>query len=113
MPSALTLTCRRCERSGALEARVREFGERLRRCNDRIRQCHVIVLGAAEHLGGDGSVEVKIHLSLPGAQIHADSLDIGTAHTDVFIALRDAYDSARSQLRDLQRDSGSSSLVGR
>jgi hypothetical protein len=60
-----------------------------------------------------GSVAAKIHVSVPGAQIHADSVNRdGVGHTDVFLALRDAYDSARRQLRDLQRDGRSGSVVG-
>ena len=108
MQSASSLSYCHFERSGALESRVRELCERLRRCNDRITQCHVTVVGDPGSYSG--GVEVRIHLSLPDAQIHADSLG-GAPHTDVFGALRDAYDSARDQLRNLKRDSSRSSLV--
>jgi len=107
---SLILTFRNIERSGAVEARIREMSERLRRCHDRITYCHVTVLGGLNE--AVGTVAVKIHLSVPGAQVHADSVNPdGDRHTDVFLALRDAYDSARRQLRDLQRDGRRSSLV--
>jgi Sigma 54 modulation protein / S30EA ribosomal protein len=110
MSSTLTLTFRHIERSGALEARAREFGERLRRSHDRISHCHITVLGEAQD-GGLGVV-VKIHVSVPGAQIHADGVaPDGAQHQDVFLALRDAYESARRQLMDLRRDGTRSSLV--
>jgi hypothetical protein len=105
----LNVTFRRFERSGALEARTREIGERLQRCDPRITQCHISVLGAA---AGDGSVSVRIHVSVPGAQIHADSGNDGApGHTDAFLALRKAYEGARSQLRSLQREGGKRGLL--
>ena len=100
----LNVTFRRFERSGALDARIREVSERLRRCDPRITQCHISVLGAA---AGDGSVSVTIHVSVPGAEIHADgSNDGGPGHSDAFLALQKAYEGARSQLRSLQREGG-------
>lgn len=115
MNTGLSLTFRRFERSGAVEVRIRELGERLRRCDERITQCHISVLGGdamAAGCGADMSVAVKIHLSLPGAQIHADSeYPDGASHSDVFLALRCAYDSARSQLRWLQQETCASRLL--
>jgi hypothetical protein len=105
----LNVTFRRFERSGALEARVREIGERLQRCDPRITQCHISVLGDG---AGDGSVSARIHLSVPGAEIHADSANgAGAGHTDAFLALRSAYEGARGQLRSLQREGGKGGLL--
>ena len=105
----LKITFRRFERSGAVEARICEIGERLQRCDRRITQCHISVLGAA---AGNGSVSVRIHVSVPGAQIHADSANDGApGHTDAFLALREAYEGARSQLRSLQREGGKLGLL--
>jgi putative sigma-54 modulation protein len=107
---SLVLTFHGIERSGAVEARIRGISARLRRCHDRITYCHVTVEGGLDQ--SVGTVAAKIHISVPGAQIHADSINPdGVRHTDVFLALRDAYDSARRQLRDLQRDGRKSSLV--
>ena len=104
------------ERSGALEARMRELAERLRRCNERITLCRVTVAGRQGHHGTPGHpggvVEARIHLSVPGAQIHADSGRVdGVPLTDPYRALRAAYDNARRQMLDLERDGRSSSLV--
>jgi hypothetical protein len=101
----LNVTFRRFERSGALDARIREIGERLRRCDPRITQCRIGVLG-----GAPGQVSVRIDVSVPGAQIHADSANDGQ-HTDAFLALRKAYEGARSQLRSLLREGGKGGLL--
>jgi hypothetical protein len=56
----------------------------------------------------------KIHLSLPGAQIHAESVGPnGEGHGDVYAALRSAYASASHQLQGLKLDRGNSSLIER
>jgi hypothetical protein len=96
-----------------LEARAREVGDRLQRDNEGITHCHVTIEGGLDD-GADGaSYAVKIHLSVPGAQIHADSThQDGTGHRDVYVALRDACTSARRQLQDLKRDHKSSLLSG-
>lgn len=105
----LSVTFRHFERSGALEAGIREIGDRLQRCDPRITQCHISVVGGT---AGGGSVAVRIHVSVPGAQIHADSAnDGGPGHGDAFLALRKAYEGARSQLRSLHRESGRRGLL--
>ena len=105
----LHVTFRRFGRSGALEARIREISERLQRCDPRITQCHITVLGG---LPGESPVSVRIHLSVPGAQVHADSAhDGGPGDADVFAALGKAYEDARSQLRGLHREGGKGGLL--
>jgi hypothetical protein len=105
----LNVTFRRFERSGALDARIREISERLQHCDPRITQCHISVLGGDT---GDGSVSVRINVSVPGAEIHADSAnDGGPGYTDASLALRKAYEGARSQLRSLQREGGKRGLL--
>jgi hypothetical protein len=42
---------------------------------------------------------------VPGAQIHADSLHVdGEGHKDIYLALRDAFNSAKRQLQRLHGD---------
>jgi hypothetical protein len=103
MQPSLTLTFRHLERSGALEDRARELGSRLERFGKRIAQCHMTLEGPDGRRGG-ASYLVKIDLTVPGAQIHADSLHgDGAAHEDIYLALRDAYNNAKRQLQDLHR----------
>jgi hypothetical protein len=110
MQSPVTVKFRHIERSGALEARAREMGERLQRYSGGGTRCRMTVEG---NLGGGAGARfsVSIHLSVPGAQIHADSVQHdGSGHRDVYVALRDAYGRARRQLQDLKRERQSSLL---
>jgi ribosome-associated translation inhibitor RaiA len=101
MQSPMTLTFRHMDHSSALEARARELGQRLRRYGERITQCHMTLEGARGGRSG-APYAVQIDLAVPGAQIHADSLQIdGSGHKDVYIALRDAFNNAKRQLQEL------------
>jgi putative sigma-54 modulation protein len=102
MRSSITLTFRHIDHSGALEARARELGDRLQRYGESISRCHMTLEGthSAHHAGG--SYNVHIALSVPGAQIHADSLQgNGAGHADIYAALREAYNNAKRQLQEL------------
>jgi putative sigma-54 modulation protein len=102
MQSPMTLTFRRTDRSGALEARARELGQRLERYGERITQCHMTIEGSRSGHSSGAPYAVQIDLAVPGAQIHADSLQIdGTGHEDVYVALRDAFNNAKRQLQEL------------
>jgi hypothetical protein len=111
MISPVTLTFRQVPRSGALEASARDFGGRLQRLNDRMTACHILFEGAPETAGG-APFRVKIHVSVPGAQIHAESArqaDTGPAarHSP----LRSAYENAKRQLERLKPSRGGSDLA--
>src|ERR1700722_2583822 len=100
-----TITFRHIDHSGALEDRARKLGTRLGRFNERIMECHMTLEGPGDRLYGGAPYLVKIDLSVPGAQIHADSLHAdGGGHKDIYLALRDAFNNAKRQLQDLHRD---------
>jgi hypothetical protein len=90
-------------RSGALEAAAREAGNRLRLLNDRMTRCHIVLEGEgdASHTETRACV-VRIHVSVPGAQIHAEG---GSPPEEgeqaARHALRAAYDNAKRQLHKL------------
>jgi hypothetical protein len=111
MSSLVTLTFRHLPRSGALEASARDIGGRLQRLNDRMTACHILFEGARETASGV-PFRVKIHVSVPGAQIHAESArqaDAGPAASHS--PLRSAYENAKRQLEKLKRSRGGASLV--
>ena len=111
MRPAVTLTFHDIERTGALEARIREVAERLRRHHDDITHCHITVEDRLDDGPDRAPYAAKIHLSLPGAEIHADSIGPGgQGYHDVYSALRAAYASVNRQLQDLKLDRGKSSL---
>jgi ribosome-associated translation inhibitor RaiA len=98
----MTLTFRHTDRSSALEARARELGERLQRYGERITHCHMTLEGSRGGHGSSAPYVVQIDLAVPGAQIHADSRQLdGAGHTDIYLALRDAFNNAKRQLQEL------------
>jgi len=102
MRSPMTLTFRRIDHSSALEARARELGERLQRYGERITQCHMTLEGSRGGHGSGSPYVVQIDLAVPGAQIHADSLQMdGAGHKDIYLALREAFNNAKRQLQEL------------
>ena len=107
MSSPVTLSFRHVPRSGALEASARDVGGRLQRLNDRMTACHIVFEGGPETAGGM-PFRVKIHVSVPGAQIHAESArhsDVGRSATHS--PLRSAYENAKRQLERLNPSRGS------
>ncbi len=105
MQSPIILTFRHIDPSYALESRAREIGHRLLRFNERITQCHLIVEGRPRDEAKGVPYSVKIHLSVPGAQIHAGSWHgNGDGQSDVYTALREASTDAKRQLQELQVD---------
>jgi hypothetical protein len=111
MQTLTTLKFRRVMRSSALEAQAHELSARLRRMDDRIKQCCITLEGPFDAGSVAPSYVVKIELSRPGAQIHADSLHPdGTGHAALDLALRASYENAKRQLQNLrhQRPSQSS-----
>jgi ribosome-associated translation inhibitor RaiA len=112
MRPPVTLTFHQIERTGALDARMRDVAERLRRHHGDITHCHITVEDRLDDAPEMAPYAAKIHLSLPGAQIHADSFGPnGEGHEDVYAALRAAYASVSRQLQSLKLDRGESSLI--
>src|SRR6185437_14070019 len=73
MTAPVTLTFRHLPRSGALESAARDIGNRLHRLYQRMTACHIVLEGNAAAPEAGGPVHVRIHVSVPGAQIHAES----------------------------------------
>jgi hypothetical protein len=105
MQTPMTLTFRHIDHSETLENRARKLGARLERYCERIARCHVTLEGPGSCTSAAAPYLVKIDLIVPGAQIHADSLQIdGMGHKDIDLALHDAFDNARRQLQRLHPD---------
>jgi ribosomal subunit interface protein len=91
--------------SPAVEARVREHVERLERFHDRITGCHVVVEAPPAHRNNGAPFDVRIDLTVPGGDIAVRSARAEhEEHVDVYVALRDAFDSARRLLQDYARE---------
>jgi ribosome-associated translation inhibitor RaiA len=105
MQTPLQITFRHLQPSAAVEARVREHVERLERFHQRIMGCQVTVEAPAAHRHNGAPFNIKVALSLPGAEInvHSERTD-DTAHADVYVALRDAFDIVKCCLKDHARE---------
>ena len=105
MQTPLRITFRHMESSAAVEARVREHVARLERFHDRITGCHVVIEAPPAHRNKGAPFDVRIDLTVPGGQIvvRGERAEHG-AHQDVYVALRDAFDSLRRQLQDHARE---------
>jgi ribosomal subunit interface protein len=101
MQTPLQITFRHLQPSAAVEARVREHVERLERFNQRITGCQVTVEAPAAHRHKGAPFNVKIALSVPGAEFHVHTERTDDAeHADVYLALRDAFDIVKRCLKE-------------
>jgi hypothetical protein len=99
MDPALTLTFRHVPRSGALESAASDLGHRLQSLFGRITACRIVMEGKPDANGEVHEYAAKIHVSVPGAQIHADSVQLsGEGHPDARTALHAAFENAKRQL---------------
>jgi cold shock CspA family protein len=101
MQIPVEITYRDIEKSDAVEARVRDWVDKLERVYDRITRCEVTI-GQPHHRHRKGNAfSVTIRLTVPGGEV-VSSHDPGPdgAHEDVYVALRDAFLASRRQLED-------------
>ncbi len=105
MKLPLQVTFRNMEPSPALEARVRQLAARLDRFSAHIMHCHIVVEEPHRHHHQGGLFDVKIDITVPGAQIAIQRSHPAThAHEDPYVALRDAFRAARRKLEDYERE---------
>jgi cold shock CspA family protein/ribosome-associated translation inhibitor RaiA len=104
MKLPLQITFRDTEASPALEARIRKLAARLERVSAHIMHCHVIVEEPHKHQRQGRLFDIKIDITVPGAQIAIQHAHPGShAHEDPYVALRDAFLAARRRLEDYEQ----------
>lgn len=87
--------------SPSVESRVRERVRKLERFFGRINSCRVTI-EAPHRQGRKGKLfQVRIEIGVPGKPNIVVSHDPGLnhAHEDIYVAVRDAFDSAQRQLK--------------
>ena len=92
----LQITLRNVPHSDALDAHIRERAEWLERYHPRITGCHVVVEIPHKHKHQGNLFNVRLDLKVPGNEIVL-SRDL---REDVYLALREVFDSARRRLED-------------
>jgi ribosomal subunit interface protein len=87
--------------SPAVEAPVRELVVKLQQFHDRMTSCRVVIDKASHRQQQGDLFAVRINITLPGHELFVDSeRDSRAQHTDLYVALRGAFDAARRQLQD-------------
>jgi ribosome-associated translation inhibitor RaiA len=100
MQLPLQITWRNLEPSPALERSIRDHAAKLERVYGRIVSCRVMVEAPHRHHAKGKLYHVRIDLSVPGQEL-AVTRDPpkNQAREDVYVAVRDAFEAARRQLR--------------
>lgn len=106
MQIPVEITFNNIERSEAVEARIREWVEKLERIYDRIVRCEVVVQEPHKHHHKGRQFHIRVRLTVPGQEI-VTSHDPGPneTHEDVYVAVRDAFLATKRQLEDYARKS--------
>lgn len=112
MQLPVDITFKDLDKSEALEARIREWVDKLERVYDRIVRCEVLVETPHRHHRNGRQYHVRVRLTVPGGEIVV-SHDPGPdgAHEDAYVALRDTFNAARRQLEDHVRKTLSHDLA--
>jgi ribosome-associated translation inhibitor RaiA len=119
MKSPVQITYRNMEHSEAVTARIHEEADKLDEFFPRITSCRVVVEAPHRHKKSGELFHLRIDLAVPGREIvvsHEPSpraalsrgdeaalekhTEIHPEHKDVYVAIRDAFGSARRQLQD-------------
>ena len=104
MQNPLQITFRGFPHSNAVEANIREKAEKLNKFYPHIMGCHVVVEAEHHHHHQGNLYHVRIDIKTPQKEIvvsreHHDK----QAHEDVYVTIRDSFNSARRQLEDHNR----------
>lgn len=104
MQTQLQVHFRNMDHSPALEDDIRARAAKLEQFFDRIISCHVTVEAPHKHQNKGIIYHVRIAMTVPGRElaINRDHSE-NKAHEDPYVAVRDAFDSARRLLQDYSR----------
>lgn len=104
MAVTLQLDYHNMDPSAAVESAVREKLDKLEQLSDRITACHVTVDAPHKHHHKGKIYHVMVELHVPDTEIVVSrNPSDNHAHEDVYVAIRDAFNSARRQLREYEQ----------
>ncbi|MGZ5730431.1 MAG: HPF/RaiA family ribosome-associated protein, partial [Burkholderiales bacterium] len=99
MQIPLQITFHNMQHSEAVEAKIRSRAEKLEKFCDSIIGCRVAVEAPHHHHAAGGHFLVRVEVTVPGGKLVARrEPDAHHAYTDVYVAIRDAFDTMRRQL---------------
>jgi ribosomal subunit interface protein len=99
MKLPLQITVRNVSISAAVEEDIREKAARLDVFCDQIMGCRVVVEAPHRHSHQGIFYNVRIDLTLPGAELVVKR----EPNEDIYVAVRDAFDAARREVEDFVR----------
>ena len=104
MQIPLQITFHNTQRSDALEAKIRSRAEKLEKFCDSIIGCRVAVEAPHHHHAAGSHFLVRVEVTVPGEKLIAHrEPDAHHAYTDVYVAVRDAFDTMQRRLEDYER----------
>ena len=121
MKLPIQITFRNMNHSDAVEARIREEAAKLETFYEGIMSCRVMVEIPHQRHERGNPFHIRIDLGVPGGEvvikheptIHGAVRDLGARatkddelhgpHKDVYVAIRDAFKTARRELQDYAR----------
>jgi len=95
----LQISFRDISHSDAVEDRIREKVAKLETYTDRIISCRVVVEAPHRQHKKGTLYHIRVDLTLQGEEIVVDRDPDDHAHEDVYIAIRDAFEAVRRQLK--------------
>jgi len=103
MQIPLQITFHNMEPSAAVEANIREKADKLEQFSDKITSCRVTVEAPHKHHHKGNIYHVALDIVVPDAEIVVSrNPQDNHAHEDVYVAIRDAFNSARRRLEDYE-----------
>ena len=119
MQLPVQITYRNMEPSDAVTARIEAEAAKLGTFFDRITSCRVVVEAPHRHHKRGELFHVRIELGVPGTELvvsheptpratlnreesaaMSKQIEVHPEHKDLYVVVRDAFDSARRQLQD-------------
>lgn len=86
--------------SPAVEAKVRQCVQKLERICEDISSCRVAIEAPHRHHVSGNAYCVQVEVTVPGEKLVANRQpDQGQEYLDLYVAIRDAFNSMRRQLR--------------
>ncbi|MCF6158959.1 MAG: HPF/RaiA family ribosome-associated protein [wastewater metagenome] len=91
----LQITARNIELTEAIETNIREHAEKLDKFYERLTSCRVVV----EAIPKRSLYNVHVDMTVPGKELVVKR----EPNTDLYLAIRDAFNAARRELEDFAR----------
>ncbi len=106
METPVEIVFRRYEPSNEVRAEVAAQARRLEKFSPRITSCRAVVTGPNARRRAGDLFQVELRIAMPGRKDIIVDRQHGDApeHEHAFVAIRQAFDAARRQIEEAQRD---------